>query len=223
MATQEQVQSYLEQPKRYYNIDGLGEISIGVMMLGFALISWLQASTPKVSLWNRQSSFFVCVALMLIVIDHGAKAVKKRITYPRTGFVEYRRDAKARMAPMVLGAVTAAAFGFLMKYGRVNPAAVAGMIVVPTYAYGVARAVQWKWLTVAVLAVGSGAIASLPTGLLASIARDAVAGPKSRFTPDMVGSWLIEALFIGATIGVSGGITLLRYLRETQAPEGAAE
>ena len=212
MATQEQVQSYLEQPKRYYNIDGLGEISIGVMMLGFALISWLQASTPKVSLWNRQSSFFVCAALMLIVIDHGAKAGKKRITYPRTGFVEYRRDAKARMAPMVLGAVTAAAFGFLMKYGRVNPAAVAGMIVV-----------QWKWLTVAVLAVGSGAIASLPTGLLASIARDAVAGPKSRFTPDMVGSWLIEALFIGATIGVSGGITLLRYLRETQAPEGAAE
>jgi hypothetical protein len=172
MTTQEQVRSYLEQPKRYYNIDGLGEIGIGVMMLGLALFSWLQASTPKGSLWNRQSSFFVCVALMLIVIDRGTKLVKQRITYPRTGFVEYRRDAKAWMAA---------------------------------------------------LAAGSLAIASLPTGVLATIAGDAASGAKSRFTPDMVGSWLLEALFVGAVIGISGGITLVRYLRETQAPQEVAE
>jgi len=213
----------LEQPKRYFNIDGLGEIDLGVMVLGFNLISWLQMLTPEHSLWHRTWVFLLYVALMVMVIDRGTKFVKKRITYPRTGFVEYRREAKGRIITIALGAVTAAAFAVLMAFGHVNAAAVMGMVVVPSYAYGIARAVQWKWLVVAVLAVGTLAIASFPASLLVSLVPDPTAGPKSRFPPDLAGSCLFEELFIGATFLASGGITLSRYLSRTQAPEQAAE
>lgn len=223
MTTQEQVQSYLEQPKRYFNIDGLGEIDLGVMVLGFALAGWLSQSTPTHSLWNRPWVFLIYVALMLAAMDRGTKFIKKRITYPRTGFVEYRQGAKSRMATMALGAATAVVFVLLMVFGRVNAAALMGMVLIPSYAYGIARAVRWKWLVVAVLAVGTLAIASLPAGLLVSLVPDPTAGPKSRFPADLAGSCTVEELFIGVTFLVSGGITMYRYLSRTQAPEQAAE
>jgi hypothetical protein len=155
------------------------------------------------------------------VIHYGTKFLKQRITYPRTGFVEYRRDPKARIAPMVIGAVTAPVFVLLLIYGHVNPAAMVGIIVVPAYAYGMARTEQWKWLVAAVLAAGSLAIASLPTGVLESIAHDSTLGP--RIPPGMIASWLLESLFVGATFLVSGAITLCLYLSRTRAPELAAE
>ncbi len=221
MNTNEQVRSYLEQPFRYYNIDGLGEIGIGVMMLGYSLNSWMQAFTTSKSVWHQVWFLMLYVVLMVIVIHFGAKFLKQRITYPRTGFVEYRRDAKARIAPMVLTVVTTSAVVTLLIDRHVNPAAMMGLILVPTYAYGIGRMAQWKWLVAAVLAAGSLAVASLPTGVLESIAHDSAAG--LRVPPGTVGSWLLESLFVGATLLVSGAITLCLYLSRTQAPEQAAE
>jgi hypothetical protein len=160
---------------------------------------------------------------MVMVIDRGTKFVKKRITYPRTGFVEYRREARGRIVMIAFGAVTAAAFAVLMALGHGNAAALMGMVIVPSYAYGIARAVQWKWLVVAVLAVGTLALATLPASLVVSLVPDPTFFPKSRFPADLAGSCLFEEMFIGATFLVSGGITLYRYLSQTQAPEQAAE
>jgi hypothetical protein len=221
MTTHEQVQAYLEQPKRYYNIDGVGEISIGVMMLAYCLNSWMQALTPGNSVWHRMWFFLLYVVLMVGVIHFGAKFLKQRITYPRTGFVEYRRNAKARIVPTVLVVATTSAVVTLLISRHVNPAAMTGLILVPTYAYGFGRTVPWKWWVVAVMAAGSLAIASLPTGLLESIAHDSTAG--LRVPPGTVASWLLESLFVGASYLVSGAIALCLYLSRTQAPEQAAE
>jgi hypothetical protein len=224
MNTHEQIQSYLEQPKRYFNIDGLGEIGIGVMMLGYALIGWLQVSTPKDSLWNGRwgvLAFLVYVNLMALGIDRGTKFVKARITYPRTGFVEYRRGAKSNVVTLIVAGGGAAIFAALAIKGRRNVGTVAGLTIVPAYAYGIARTVHWKWLIVLILAVGSFTIASLPSSLVTSLAPASATSPK--FLRDMLGTWLMEAVFIGTMMLVSGGITLYQYLRHTQAPDQAAE
>lgn len=47
----DQVQNLLGRPKEYYNVDGVGELSIGFMCLGFALLGWLQLHAPRGSAW----------------------------------------------------------------------------------------------------------------------------------------------------------------------------
>ena len=37
----DELQSYMDRPKRYENIDGTGEIYMGLMILGFALLGYV--------------------------------------------------------------------------------------------------------------------------------------------------------------------------------------
>ena len=50
----------------------------------------LQAHTPREAIWNQMYGFLIYVGIMLAVIHYGSKAIKTHVTYPRTGFVEYR-------------------------------------------------------------------------------------------------------------------------------------
>ncbi len=87
----DQLKSLLPRPKFYNNIDGMGELGRGIVSLGFAIILWLSIGMPVDSIWNRMDLSMACYILIFIAIDYGIKAIKKRITYPRTGFVEYRK------------------------------------------------------------------------------------------------------------------------------------
>ena len=84
------VESLLKRPKAYNNIDGTGELGMGFMCLGYALILWLQLNTPKDSIWNQMYVLFIWVGLMVAMIHFGTRAIKNHITYPRTGFVANR-------------------------------------------------------------------------------------------------------------------------------------
>jgi hypothetical protein len=161
------------------------------------------------------------VGLMALGIDRGTKFVKSRITYPRTGFVAYRRGFKSHIVTLVASCVGAGVFAFLAIKGRLNLGIVAAIVIVPAYAHGIARTVQWKWLTLATLAAGSLGIAFLPTGWITSVAPASASSPK--YLRDMMGSWLPESAFIGVTFLASGGITLYQYLHHTHAPDQAAE
>ncbi|HXP61103.1 MAG TPA: hypothetical protein VN829_11460, partial [Dongiaceae bacterium] len=100
-----QVRNIMDRPRLYYNIDGLGEVNIGVMFLGFALLLWLLVHSPANSLWH-QVAWLVFLGLALIM-HYGTKALKTHVTYPRTGFVEYRRSDRRRTSIIaaVLGAL----------------------------------------------------------------------------------------------------------------------
>ena len=207
----EQIESILNRPKTYYNIDGVGELAMGSMCLGCGLLMWLQAHAPKDSFWHGMPAFIIYFGLMCLILHYGPKAIKKRITYPRTGFVEYRsRDSHWR--PAIHGAVAgAAAVGLAIALRRhwnmTTPASLFGLLFAATYAYHFARTVRWKWVVAGVVALGSVAIAMLP--------------------PDLVGAWadhswqgafiLIMTLY-GVVLLVSGGISFWLYLRHTEAP-----
>ena len=91
----DQIESLLQRPKLYNNIDGVGELGIGCMILGCALLMWLQAHAPAGSLWHKLYVVLPLIFLIVSLIDRGSKAIKKRITYPRTGFVEYQNGVPA--------------------------------------------------------------------------------------------------------------------------------
>ncbi|HWD00065.1 MAG TPA: hypothetical protein VG456_25075 [Candidatus Sulfopaludibacter sp.] len=216
------LESFLERPKQYNNIDGVGELGIGFMCLCFALLGWLQVHTPERSLWNRPYTLMVFMAAVCGIIHYGTKAIKNRITYPRTGAVEYKtRDTVWRplVTSFALSTVAAAAAIAYVKSHR-DPAvliAVAGLILAASYARGIARTVRWKWLVVWTMAAASILIPVLPSALLASLVGSSWI---TRQVPARIvgATWLTLTLY-GTLILVSGAISFRIYLRQYPAPD----
>jgi putative effector of murein hydrolase len=213
----DQIGSLLERPKAYCNIDGVGELSIGFMCLGFGLLGWLQLHAPLYSAWHSMWALFIYVGVMLLIVNYGSKAIKNRITYPRTGFVEYRkRDAV--WLPAIIGAAVAApisvgvAFALRGHWNMTAPALLFGLFLAAIYAYRYARTVRWKWAVACAMVCGSLTIAILPADLIG--ARDDLS---------WTGAWALSMMLYGILTLVSGGISFWLYLRHTQAPAQDAQ
>ena len=212
----DQVGNLLDRPRLYYNIDGLGELGGGVMCLGFALLLWLLMRSPADSVWH-QISVLVFIGLALL-IRYGTKAVKTRITYPRTGFVEYRRQWHTQAIAAALSALTTAglAIGFRRHWDISALASLTGLAFAASYGYHFARAVRWKWVIVGAMAVATFVIAFLPADVLSAL------GSESPVThPDrakLLGTVLLSLMVYGIMLLISGGISFWLYLRHTQAP-----
>jgi len=169
----DQVDSLLKRPKAYYNIDGAGELGMGFLCLGYALLLWLQLHTSKDSIWNQQYVLFIWVGLMVTMIYFGTKAIKNHITYPRTGFVAYRKQNRiwTAIVAFVVSALFAAGLALAAHSHRhvVMPVFFIGLIFAAGYAFGIARTVRWKWMVVFAQVIGSLAMAVLPGGLAATL------------------------------------------------------
>jgi len=230
----DQIDSLLKRPRAYENIDGVGELNFGFMCLAFALIQWLEVNTPEHSIWNRTYVFVVWLGLMFLVMYAGTKAIKKHITYPRTGFVRYGTPHTKRnlwwwfivvpvMAFVVAAVVSAGVFLAIRAHWNVTSAlpAVVGFFVAAGYAFGVTRtvpwkAVGWKWALPASILLGSMMIAALPPDLAAMQAPNSLA--VTRLRPETTGAILLCMMLYGAIFLISGSITFCLYLRHTQAP-----
>jgi hypothetical protein len=227
----EQIESLLQRPKFYNNIDGVGELGMGFMMFGFALLSWLQAHSPAGSLWHKVYVVLPLILLMVSIIDYGSKAIKRHITYPRTGFVEYKkRDSVWPVAiAFVTSALVAAGLAFAARshwgidshFGLTVPAALVGLVFAAAYAYGVARAVRWKWTVVCAIAICSVVIAMLPADWVGAMAGST--SSAGAFSAGVVGAWLLSILTYGTILLISGAISFVIYLRHTQPPARTAE
>ncbi|MGA2272877.1 MAG: hypothetical protein ABSH00_04930 [Bryobacteraceae bacterium] len=211
----DQVGSILDRPKFYYNIDGLGELGGSVMCLGFALLLWLLMRSPADSVWH-QISFLALVGLMFL-IHYGTKAVKTRITYPRTGFVEYRKPLHTQAIAAALGALTAVglAIGFRRHWDISALASLTGLVFAAAYAYQIARAVRWKWVIVGAMAVATFVIAFLPAAVLGALGSESPAHPDRA---KLLGTILLSLMVYGTLLLISGNISLWLYLRHTQPP-----
>jgi hypothetical protein len=212
------VASLLDRPKFYRNIDGVTELGGGVLCLGCALFLWLQIHSPANSVWHR-TSIFAFVGLML-VIHYGTKAIKTHITYPRTGFVEYRKRHR-RLTGIIAGALGALVpVGLIIVSRRhwdiTTPAALIGLVFAAAYAYQIARPVRWKWVVVWAMTLGSLMIAFLPVDVLGALANDSSAAHPVR--AKLAGTTLLSLIVYGTMLLISGGISFWLYLRHTQAP-----
>lgn len=119
----DELQNYMGRPCRYNNIDGTGEMAFGVMLLGYTFLGYMQANLPESSMWRHGLAgmlfFFAAILLMVGLILWFPKAIKKRITWPRTGYVAYRVGGKAwrnaLVGVAVLSALIAAGLGCVRR------------------------------------------------------------------------------------------------------------
>ena len=215
----DRLQGCLDRPRLYYNIDGVGELGIGVMCLGFAVLGWLQLHAPRTSIWHQMYTFVIYMAALVFLIHYGSKFIKKHLTYPRTGFVEYRKWERVSIWIATLVCSALASLGWNIVFERHWEISVPGSLVGLLFAAAyirIARTARWKWAVFWAMIAGTLVIAALPPDRLAAYANHA--GLTSAVPARVVGAyWLTVALF-GFLSLISGGISFWLYLRHTQPP-----
>jgi hypothetical protein len=187
---------------RYWYDDGLVEIGTGLLFLLLAGLFAVEGLAPAGSLppW-------VIILGGMLVLGLSVRAIKGRLTYPRTGYVSYpRKQPERKWAAGVIGAVVsfllvlflAARPDWMIALPALQGAAVAVVLLLLSYRSGVLRLAAQGLLALAV-----GLVVSF-TGVETSIGTAAVFGA------------------IGLASLLSGALALLHYLRTTAPPaEGA--
>ena len=206
----------MERPKQYENIDGTREMGMGVMMLSFALVGYLSAVLPEGALWRKNGistfEFLLVVMIPVLVFQYwGVKAIKKHITWPRTGYVAFRRSGwswwMTIVTTVIVSGVLGASFvGVMVLERRFHAMSLerAGYLAVLVAMYALfvfrwSREHTWKWLVVIFMALGLFAIALVVPG-------------------DIYQTFRHVALFVGLVWLGSGLATLYSYIRHTQPP-----
>jgi hypothetical protein len=104
----DELEHTMMQHKRYDNADGTGEMFMGLMLLAFALVGYLQTVLPEHSMW-RTNGFAALVfmeAVLMLVLGLGflgRRVIKKHITWPRTGYVAGHSMWRLMFAPRPAG------------------------------------------------------------------------------------------------------------------------
>jgi len=211
--------TYQDRSKRYDNIDGTGEMLMGLMMLAFAASSYVNIILPKTRWWNGVGGALLMYAVLALVLGPGywiRRIIKKRITWPRTGYAAFPRGGKSWRIKMVLVSLMGAVIGlgavglmiFAGRHGGMNAFQISYLaIMLATYAYWIffmGKEHWWKWLLAVFMALGFLAIARTVPGDLIELSRPVM-------------------LFVGLVWLASGGLTLYFYIRHTQPPAPEAE
>ena len=118
----DELKNMIQRTERYWYIDGLSEIGAGLMITLMA--GWILAAgsfpdgSPYVWLLAIGQPLLILAAWWLV--SRGVKALKERLTYPRTGYVSYPRRGKSKR---IVAALTAAPLAALIAVFSSFPAA----------------------------------------------------------------------------------------------------
>jgi hypothetical protein len=200
----DKLDDYARRPMRYRNIDGIWEMGIGFLCVMIVLLEKSLRSAPRNSIWHWRGTLALCIALLGFVVLGGTEALKRRVTYLRTGFVKYRGLAgKPWIAGLIAGVTAMPAallFYLLLRHSRYSvTVALESAIWGVLYAFATKLDEAWRWVVLAVIVLGPLAISMLP------LDRASLQG--------------LPMAFMGLTLLVSGGIAFCLYLRRTQ-PSG---
>lgn len=201
----------MQRPYRYWYEDGIAELVTGALMSLLALFYYLDTRLVMSGLLGIVGHL-VLVALIVGVFLSARwwiNKVKQWITYPRTGYVAYRRpQGWARWRRLLLAMLTGAvlvgvATALVSLPVRWSPVLV-GLAFGGTFFYQAYR--------VGLLRLYALALVSLVAGVVVGV---------SGFT-----AFEANAVFfgiMGLSMGVSGGVTLVRYLHSTPVPNTVGE
>ena len=189
---------------RYWYEDGVSDIAAGSVFLLVGLVFLIQALAPA----GRPagiSAFGLPVVIIggVLLARWAVAAVKRRVTYPRTGFVAYRKASGSRRW---LAGVIAAGMALLFTiFARREPVVLSWIPLLIGLIMGlglISFAYRFKLGRYYVLAA-----CSLLAGLAAALlTQDETAGSALYFG------------VLGLAMCLSGGLTLWDYLRRTQPP-----
>jgi hypothetical protein len=108
------IDKVIQRTHRYWYEDGLAEIATGCMFVSCGLFLLMMHSVPPGSLLAPVLAvgFTILVAFGGLFVSRAVKAIKNRVTFPRTGYVSYRRPGSSGR-PYIIGASVGIALAVL--------------------------------------------------------------------------------------------------------------
>ncbi len=199
------IESTIHRTRQYWYIDGFGEMLAGLVFLLLGTINCLSGIYPP----SMGSAVMVGVGYPLVILGgtfagrKWVRSLKEKITYPRTGYVKYIQPERSSRAKRMVTACFVA-------------------IMVSILTMVISRGLDPFWVV-----LGTGLIIAAFIGYLA------IQIPLNRFL--LLAVWVVvvslisvripvsEDIQIGILLGgsgigwlVSGGLSLLYYLKETK-------
>ena len=197
-----------QRVQRYWYTDGIGEIMGGGMSLLLGLYFSVQEYFGDQSPVGMilQMSFVLILIGSIFVVRRLVNLLKARVTYPRTGYVEYRIDNKK------------------IRSRRIFTAAIA--MIVAMVSVFIARKIDFIDSMVAVTGVLVAVVLVVKQGWSSGVGRFYVLSAVSLFLGIALSfSGLASGYSLGVFYGlmglafvISGGLTLRRYLHENPMP-----
>jgi len=192
------------RPVRYWFEDGIYEMAFGAISLCLGFYLYAYAWIPRRSLWSVLWAIgtFPLLVFGFRFVNKILGALKQKWTYPRTGYVSYRRPKKKKFSLLggLTGAGSALIYGFL-KFGPFPKLSsiswwpmVGGFLFAATHVWVGLKTDIGRFYVLAVISGASG------IGL-------SVAGLGEM--PALGALWGI----LGVSQVISGAITFRRYLR----------
>ena len=199
----------IKRTRQYWYVDGLAEIAFGGLCLFLGLYFYTKDISPSGSSIGLVLDF----GFVILVVGYGflagriLKAVKMRLTYPRTGYIRYTRTKSSkRRTTFIIGAIIGALLGVTFATApassnwlpAINGLLIGGAWLFVAHKIGLPRFYVMALLS-ALLGIG---ISIIGLG-------------------DMIGL-AVYYLTTGLIMCISGGLTLYIYLRDTQPPQNTS-
>ena len=194
--------------RRYWYTDGIGELIGGGMFLLLGLYFSAQQYFGDKSLVGviLQSSFVVILIGGVFVGRRVVNILKTRVTYPRTGYVEYLVNDRNMMWRRILSAAIAMAVAISALFIVRRIDAIDSMVAVTGVLVAIIFAVKQGWSS----GVGRFYVLSI-ISLILGIGLSVSGLPRGYNLGAFYG-------LMGTAFAISGGLTLRRYLRENPMP-----
>ncbi|MFO7691772.1 MAG: hypothetical protein R6V57_01685 [Vicinamibacterales bacterium] len=120
MTTPGQLRDLDSRPRRYWNVDGIPELLMGLVWILWGAAFLVGEAIPR---GPAARIYWMIFPAVLVLSGFGAtwlvRRLKARFTYPRTGYLEYREPGTlARALTALLIVLSAAALAALIVTGR---------------------------------------------------------------------------------------------------------
>jgi drug/metabolite transporter (DMT)-like permease len=210
------LRNFMERPRLYDNIDGAGEMFMGLMLLGFALAGyWETQLAESASRWMHGLVLYGVLIPTIALGFWGRKFIKRRLTWPRTGYAVApgfgNKPWRIMAVVSALAAIGAGLACLLVLSRRHESPTVSRLVMLVTWVlvyavwvWRMGKGQPWKWMAVAAMAFGLVLIALITPGSVDQL-----------FQP--------AAVLVGIVWLASGAATLVLYLHGTQQSDSKPE
>jgi MFS family permease len=196
---------YQERAQKYWFMDGMAEIGFGLICIMLATLFIVENSFEQTPI--RDLSFFILAVLGALVVRWIIQKIKEHSTYPRTGYISYKKGKANQKIVLIAIAFTAIIFIiqlYMILTDSIHIVAgplIAGFIFAFIFSLFAYRSLVYRFYLFALLTLLFGGILSL-SGI-----------------GDLIGAALLAAL-AGVTLIASGGITRWTFLQHNPLPGG---
>ena len=198
------IDTIMQETRRYWYEDGFAEIAIGLLFSTVGGGLYLQYRAEDNPLWLM----VVIIGLMLfilfsvVIVRWVVTQLKERVTYPRTGYVEYNEkpDPVAQRFALIFPIIAAAMILFLPEAYNILGVAV-GLMMGAIMAFFAYRTGVWRFLIASLVAIGAGILGGYLT------------------LNEIVSTALVFGI-MGIVLLLSGAVTLLQYIQNNPSSEG---